>query len=607
MLAHKNVHKIVDTDDTHRVIALVPDSDIHVVSQKEANKLIIHIAIVALILSAIVFVLLVLHAMDTSQTMHVIVASLLIAIPESLLIALPVVVLLCIHQMRSHNIPVSSTQTINDIGNATNIILNGKDMLTDGAVEMTAAWSLTGQSANTLAYAAKAINHTKGKYVHAFDEALSHYIETHMIEVSSQQPLENLTFDHATGLSGTLWHHGSHFELVIKGTPEKVITQADLSEGEREKIEAMVHKLTAEGGIIIAVAHQELTRHITHLKDLKRADRLIFDGLIIMKEVLRPQARATAAIAISSGIGVGMITGGHIEAAYYTGKQLGIIDRRDAVIDTRHIATFNDARKDTIAGSVRIASNTTPDTTLDAITLLSGNASQIPLAHDFEGAIDSIITGRRLFNNIRQILIYLLTISSAEMLILFGAIAGGISIPFLSVQILWVNFVISTIVAIALGMRKERVPSRPATPAKLLSQHMLSRISIIVIAVAGLTLTVYAIFDTFYGRSYAQTIALSALITMQWVSVYYLTSASRSNIRDYRLNMPLHFGLLITVILQLLVICSPLGGLILHTTYITATDLFISSFGVALFLMLLLEAHDELRRISQSANSSIQV
>jgi magnesium-transporting ATPase (P-type) len=607
MLTHRNVQKTAKTDDDRRIIALVPSSDIHVVSQKEANNLILQITIVALALSVMVFMLIALHAMDTSQAMHVIVASLLITIPESLLVGLPVIVILYIRRMRSHNIPVSSTQAINDIGNATNIILSSKDTLINKSLETTAAWSLAGQSADTLAYTAKAINQMGGKHDDSFDEALSHYAAAHAIKVPSQQPIESFTFDHATGLSGNLWHHGSHFELVIKGTPEKVINQADLSEGEREKIEAMVHKLTAEGGVIIAVAHQERTRHITHLKDLKRTDRLTFDGLIIMKEVLQPQARVTASVALSSGIGVGMITGGHIEAAYYTGKQLGIIDNRDAVIDARHMATYTHVRKDKMTGSVKITSHTTPEATLDAIALLSGSASQIPLAHDFEGAIDSIITGRRLFNNIRQILIYLLTISSAEMLILFGAIIGGISIPFLSVQILWVNFVISTIVAIALGLRKERIPARPAAPAKLLSQHMLSRIAIIVVAMAGLTLVVYTIFDTFYGRSYAQTIALSALITMQWVSVYYLTSASRSTIRDYQLNIPLHVGLLITILLQLLVICSPLGGLILHTTYVTASDLFVSSFGVTLFLMLLLEAHDELRRISQSTNPSIQL
>src|SRR5574344_309082 len=88
-------------------------------------------------------------------------------------------------------------------------------------------------------------------------------------------------------------------------------------------------------------------------------------------------------------------------------------------------------------------------------TEVSKNVSDIILSDDsFSTIITAVKEGRRIFDNIRNVLVYLLTGNIAEVLVVFIGMLFGIEI-FLPIQLLYINLITDSIPAIALAFEKE--------------------------------------------------------------------------------------------------------------------------------------------------------
>ena len=89
-------------------------------------------------------------------------------------------------------------------------------------------------------------------------------------------------------------------------------------------------------------------------------------------------------------------------------------------------------------------------------TEVSKSVSDIVLADDsFPTIVKAIKEGRRIFDNIRNVLVYLLTGNIAEVLVVLLGMIYGIEI-FLPIQLLYINLITDSIPAIALAFEKEK-------------------------------------------------------------------------------------------------------------------------------------------------------
>ncbi|HEX6018367.1 MAG TPA: HAD-IC family P-type ATPase, partial [Burkholderiaceae bacterium] len=289
--------------------------------------------------------------------------------------------------------------------------------------------------------------------------------------------------------------------LVCKGAPDVLLGRCTrLREGvqthaldpaARARILADVDRLSGEAMRTLSVAYRPLAPDEDSDADEDRLERdLIFVGTVGIIDPPREEAAAAIAEAHRAGIRVVMITGDHPRTAARIAADLGLVPPGAAVLagpdlDALDEAAFAQAVRATAvyarvapAHKMRIVDALQADGHVVAMTgdgvndapalkaadigvamgvngtEVAKQAAKMILADDnFATIVDAVREGRRILDNIRKFLRYLLSSNMGEVLTVFLGVVladaiglapdatGAIALPLLATQILWINLI----------------------------------------------------------------------------------------------------------------------------------------------------------------------
>ncbi len=314
---------------------------------------------------------------------------------------------------------------------------------------------------------------------------------------ASAEIIARRSFSSETKMMSTLvrWDD-QHNMLLVKGAPEKIIERcagwAMYPEDDPRPIDEIfndfnkiLHESTSAGQRILAFAYKPVPRDITEITD----DGLIFWGLAIIKDPIRRQVHEALEGARSAGVDVKMVTGDNLGTARSIAEELGLLQKGDIVLTGDEFAAMSEEEAASALPKLRILARSRPhdkyrlvsllkqagevvavtgDGTNDAPALrkadvgiamgksgteVAKEASDVVLLDDnFSTIMKGVVWGRSLRANIQKFLQFQLTVNLAALLTAFvGALLGGRS-PLTAVQLLWVNLIMDTLAAIALGL-----------------------------------------------------------------------------------------------------------------------------------------------------------
>ncbi len=291
------------------------------------------------------------------------------------------------------------------------------------------------------------------------------------------------------------------FEQYTKGGPDVVlgrcttVMNADgsvekLTDARREKIMAANKDMANQALRVLASAMRVHDEKPADCSPEALEHDLTFLGLSGMIDPERPEVAPAIAEAREAGIRPVMITGDHIDTAVAIAKNLGICkdaseaitgaqldkisdeDFKDAVtqysvyarVQPEHKARIVDAWKsrDKIVAMTGDGVNDAPSIKRADIgvgmgitgTDVTKNVADMVLADDnFATIINAVEEGRRIYDNIRKVIQFLLSANIAEVLSVFVATLVGFTI-FQPVQLLWINLITDCFPALALGMEE---------------------------------------------------------------------------------------------------------------------------------------------------------
>ena len=274
--------------------------------------------------------------------------------------------------------------------------------------------------------------------------------------------------------------------------------------------------LADNGYRILALAERWVDVVPADLGELEAELRLV--GLVAIADPPRAEVADAVTTCRAAGMTPVMITGDHAGTAAAIARRLGILtsdgvvltgaelDHLDAdalaerVSDIQVYARTNPEQKLRIVDAWRARGAVvamTGDGVNDAPALqradigvamgitgtdVSKEAAAMILADDnFATIVDAVEEGRRIYDNLRRFVRYLLSTNAGEILIVLAAPLFGLPVPLTAAQILWINLVTDGLPAIALGVEpvEEGTMRRPPRPqgesilARGLWQHAL--------------------------------------------------------------------------------------------------------------------------------------
>ena len=335
--------------------------------------------------------------------------------------------------------------------------------------------------------------------------ALVNYAETLGLGKSTQKNIYvrigEAPFDSMRKMMSTV-HETKNGALTqfTKGAPDEILkrcTQA-LIGGKTVPMTEAVRKdiLSANKGMadkalrVLAVAMKKLDAIPASYEPEALERELCFIGLVGMIDPVRPEVKPAIDECRSAGIRPIMITGDHKDTAVAIALQLGIITDASQAITGAELNEIsdedfeNDVEKYSVYARVQPEHKTrivnawrkkgkvtamTGDGVNDAPSIknadigvgmgitgtdVTKNVADMILADDnFATIVSAVGEGRRIYDNIRKAIQFLLASNLSEVLAIFFATLLGFTV-FQPVQLLWINLITDCFPALALGMEK---------------------------------------------------------------------------------------------------------------------------------------------------------
>ena len=334
----------------------------------------------------------------------------------------------------------------------------------------------------------------------------------------------------------------------MKGAPEVIAERAATDRALAETATAWA----GEGFRVLAVATRLLDDEEAEIEDGH-----VLAGVIALHDPLRPTAARSIAAARAAGIEVRMLTGDHPATARTIGHALGLDD-------TAIVARATPADKLELVTQLQRAGHVvavTGDGVNDAPALRRADvgvamgrsgteaareAAAIVLTDDdFATIVAAVEEGRRIGDNIRKFVAFLLSANLGEVLVFAVVVVAGLGVPLAVIQVLMVNLVTDGLPALALARDPASgatMTSPPRHAARLFDRRTWLALGSIGFLVGGTTLVAFAIGRSL-GGDVAQTMAFATLALAELALVFAIRSP-----RTHAWRLPRNRWLLVSVI-----------------------------------------------------------
>ena len=405
-----------------------------------------------------------------------------------------------------------------------------------------------------------------------------------------------LPFDAERRRMVTLHDDGGRVWVAVKGALEALAPLVWADDAPHLRIaEAVAARYASEGFRVLAFAEGRRDAIPDRLEDVEQDLRLL--GIAAMTDPPRPESEGAIAACRRAGVTPVMISGDHPLTAAAIARRIGILDGSRLILTGGQLDELDAPAFANVVADVAVYARTNPEQKLRIVeawsarggvvamtgdgvndapalkradigvamgitgTEVSREAADMVLADDnFASIVAAIEEGRRIYDNIRRFVRYLLTTNSAEIWVMVLAPLAGLPLPLLAVQILWINLVTDGAPALALGVEPaeadtmRRPPRRPSESifARGLWQHAIW----VGLWMAAVTLAMqYVALERGWPW---QTMVFTTLALLQLGHALAIRSERVSLFTlGLRSNPPLTVAVAATVIIQLALIYVP--------------------------------------------------
>ena len=441
-------------------------------------------------------------------------------------------------------------------------------------------------------------------------------------EIERLPRVAEIPFDSSRKRMTTVHRHPEGgFVSMTKGAPESVIPlcahenrAGRLVTAERERLLRIADEMAADGFRMLAVA----SRRWEQLPGRVDADtvecQLEFVALVGLIDPPRPQVEAAVSTCKAAGIVPVMITGDHPLTARAIGRRLGLLTDDGAVLTGKQVAALTEEELAQRVHQTQVYARVEPEQKLKIVTALQSRGEVVAMTGDgvndapalqradigismgiagtdvareasgmvllddnFATIVSAVQEGRRIYDNLRRFVRYVLTTNSGEIWTIFLAPFVGLPVPLLPIQILWINLLTDGLPGLALASEpaERDVMSRPPRPPgeSLFARGLGAHAFLVGLLMAGIALAIQGWYLHLHPPAW-QTAVFTAICFIQLGHVLAVRSERASLFtQGIGSNRPLLGAVMLTGSLQLAVVYVPALNTVFRTTPLSAAEL----------------------------------
>ena len=312
-----------------------------------------------------------------------------------------------------------------------------------------------------------------------------------------------------------------------------------ITKEDKKQILAQNQHFSENGLRVLTFAYKESDEDLTP----ETENGFTFIGLVSEMDPPREESIAAVARAKKAGIRTVMITGDHKVTAVAIAKKIGIFNDGDLAVTGLELDKMSDEELEQKIEKISVYARVSPENKIRIVnawqkkdhivsmtgdgvndapalkkadigvamgitgTEVSKDAASMILADDnFATIIKAVANGRTVFENIKNAIMYLLSGNlSAIITVLFASI-GGFSVPFIAVQLLFINLVTDSLPALAIGVEPgapDVLDRKPRDPkVGILDKSLVTKVGL-----QGLIIAVGVITAFMIGRQTSPAVA----------------------------------------------------------------------------------------------------
>lgn len=435
--------------------------------------------------------------------------------------------------------------------------------------------------------------------------------------IKTYKRIIEIPFDSSRKMMSTINDCNKKQFLYTKGSLESILKSCKyyiendeikkLTTTKKEELIQIEKEMADQALRVLGFASREITlNEYSELKEeelLSLEKELVFTGMIGMIDPPRDGVKESIKMCKQAGIIPIIITGDSLNTALAISKKIDLIDSDEQGIEGKYLKDYSDSEMINLVRKYRVYARVSPEDKVrivkawqqnNKVVAMTGDgvndAPAIKLAHVgigmgqtgtevtksvadvlllddcFNTIVSAIKEGRRIYNNIRNVILYSLSSNFAEIFIVIAGMFLGLTV-LLPIQILYIDLVTDAILAICLafehsGKNIMKVPPHPSTD-KFFNSFIKNFLLISSIIEAAIIYLVYKVGLNNYGETIAQTMAFLCLMLQEMLFAINCRNLKEPIIKQGIFsNKYINIGFVSLVIIQIIIFVTPIKNLL---------------------------------------------
>lgn len=381
--------------------------------------------------------------------------------------------------------------------------------------------------------------------------------------------------------------------LIVKGAPEVVLRFCKQSSTDKKLITKESNLLSKQGYKVIAIATKDSKKSMN-----SAISELNFCALLAIADEPSLGIKETLDITMKAGIKTVILTGDHPETARFIAEKVGIKISDDEIATSDLLAKMSKSELKKVIERVKIFARVTPEDKINLVKLFKSAGYSVAMTGDgvndapalkeahvgiamgirgtdvakesadiilsddqYSTIVSAIEYGRSIYDNIKNVVIQLISGNFNEIFLVFVAFIFGLPLPLITIQILWINLIIESFAALSLSFEKPGRQVLSESPRPVGSDSLRGSIGYAISL--ALSSCIFGLAIYLWGLTYSVSLARTLVFCFIVLSEAAFSLSIRSNKRiwespkNFLDNKYLLLSFMIIVILQSCLFISP--------------------------------------------------